>query len=664
MNTRKHYANALRALAMDAVDKANSGHPGAPLGMANIAESLWRGFYKHNPKNPKWINKDRFILSNGHASMLLYGLLHLTGYDLPMSELKSFRQFSSKTPGHPELHTPGVDVGTGPLGQGLAAAVGMALAEKVLGTTFNRPSFNIVDHNTWVFLGEGCLMEGISQEAISLAGTLGLGKLTVLFDSNDISIDGPVKNWFSEDVPMRFEACHWHVVRNVDGHDSESIDNAIKLALSVTDKPSLIVCKTVIGYGSPAKAGSASCHGAPLGLEESIATKAALGWEYAPFEIPQDVYDAWDARKQGEQVEMEWNNLYMDYREEYPDLAIEFERRVYGNLPDAYYKNVDKYIAQCLTETKPITTRVASQNFLNALVPSLPELIGGSGDLSKSVLTIHDHAVAITHDNFAGNYIYYGVREFAMGAIMNGMTLHGGFIPYGGTFLVFSDYVKAALRLGALSHIRTLWVLPHDSIGVGEDGPTHQPVEQMSTLRMTPGVDLWRPCDTVETAVAWKYAIERTDGPSCFALSRQNLAAQNHENNVKDISKGGYIFMDCEGKPELIYIATGSEVELASQSARLLIQKGRRIRVVSMPCTDVFERQSEEYRNTVLPPEVRKRIAVEAGIPDFWYKYVGLDGMVIGMSTYGESAPANILFPRYGFTVENLVESAKTLLGA
>ena len=671
MEQRKHYANALRALSMDAIDKSKSGHPGAPMGMANMAEALWRNHFKHNPANPKWVNRDRFVLSNGHASMLLYSLLHLSGYELSMDDIRNFRQLHSKTPGHPEIdRSPGVDMSTGPLGQGLASAVGMALAEKMLANRFNRINHPIVDHRTWVFLGDGCLMEGISQEAISLAGTWKLNKLTAFYDDNKISIDGAVGGWFTEDVAARFIACGWHVVKNVDGHDPQDIDEAIEEALAIDDKPCLIICHTIIGYGSPAKAGSSSCHGSPMGEEETRATKKALGWNYGPFEIPKDIYDAWNAHEKGQNINNAWQKAFYTYREEFPELAEEFNRRMQGDLNAEFTKAADILLADLLQNKENIATRVSGKKVLDALAPTLPELIGGSADLTGSVGTLHTSSITLTPSNFSGNYIHYGVREFGMSTIMNGLALSGGFIPYGGTFMVFSDYAKNAIRLAALSNLRAIWVLTHDSIGVGEDGPTHQPIEQISALRLTPNVDVWRPCDTLESAIAWKSAIERNDGPTCLSMSRQNLTAQAHtKEQLADIAKGAYILSDSNtpdtnGTIDIILIATGSEVELATKAADLLRTEGKKVRVVSMPCTNVFDRQDPSYQKKILPKNIRARLAIEAASADFWYKYVGIDGAIIGMTQFGESAPGNELYDHFGFTVENIVKQAKKLLGA
>lgn len=666
MELRKECANAIRALAMDAIDKSKSGHPGAPMGMANMAEALWRFAYKHNPKNPAWYDRDRFVLSNGHASMLLYSLLHLTGYSLSMDDIKNFRQLHSKTPGHPETdRTEGVDMGTGPLGQGIATAVGMALAEKLLAKQFNRKNHTIVDHKTWVFLGDGCLMEGVSQEAVSLAGTWKLNKLIALYDDNGISIDGNVKNWFSEDVAKRFEACGWHVIKGVDGHNPEALDRAIAEAQQSADKPVLIICKTVIGYGSPNKAGKASCHGSPMGAEENEATKKALGWTYGPFEIPDHLYKAWDCSLKGQKANDEWDKAFQEYEKAYPELAKEFTRRMKGEFAPEYSQAFKKLFESLLEAQEDIATRVAGKKVLDAVGASLPELIGGSADLTGSVGTFHANSKDLDLETFEGNYIHYGVREFAMSTVMNGLSLHGGFIPYGGTFLVFSDYAKNAIRLSALAKIHGIWVLTHDSIGVGEDGPTHQPIEHVSALRLTPNVDVWRPCDTLESAVAWKAGIERKDGPTCLAMSRQNLKAQAHsEEQLADIAKGAYILSDCGKTPDLIFIATGSEVQLAMEAAQALREQNIAVRVVSMPCADVFDRQDAAYKEKVLPKTVRRRIAIEAASADFWYKYTGLDGAIVGMTSFGESAPAGKLFPYYGFSLENVLAKAKEILGA
>jgi len=664
MPTRAELANAIRALSMDAIDKAKSGHPGAPLGMADMAESLWRGFMKHNPADPAWANRDRFVLSNGHASMLIYSLLHLTGYDLSMDDIRDFRQFGAKTAGHPELGmAPGVEMTTGPLGQGISTAVGMALAERLLASEFNREGFPVMDHYTWVFVGDGCLMEGVAQEACSLAGTWKLGRLIALYDANDISIDGNVKGWFSEDVPARFEAMGWHVVRGIDGHDPEAIDMAIREAQAVTDKPSLIVCKTVIGKGAPTKAGSAGCHGAPLGAEETAAAKAALGWTAEPFTVPADIKAAWDHRESGAAAQKEWEDMFAAYTATYPELAAEFKRRMAGDLPANWAEVAAKAVEKASSETKAVATRVSCKNVLNDIAPALPELIGGSADLSGSVGTQHSSAKSLDVEAYAGNYIHYGVREFGMGTVMNGLQLHGGFIPYGGTFFVFSDYAKNVIRLAAIMQRRVVWVLTHDSIGVGEDGPTHQPIEQICGLRTMPNNLVWRPCDSTESAVAWTSAVERKDGPVCLIMSRQNLNQQARTaEQVEAIRRGGYVLKDCEGSPELIYIATGSEVQLVVEAAEQLTAQGRKVRVVSMPCCELFDKQDAAYREAVLPSAVRARVAVEAQAGATWWKYVGLDGRVIAMESFGASAPAGKLFPHFGFTVENVVKQALELL--
>ena len=661
--SRKELANAIRALSMDAVQKANSGHPGAPMGMADIAEVLWNDFLKHNPNDPHWYDRDRFVLSNGHASMLLYSLLHLTGYDLPIEELKNFRQLHSKTPGHPENGlTPGVETTTGPLGQGLANAVGFAIAERTLAAQFNQPGHDIVNHYTYVFMGDGCLMEGISHEASSLAGTLGLGKLIGFYDHNGISIDGETDGWFTDDTAKRFEAYHWHVVHDIDGHDPQAIKKAIEEAQAVTDKPSLIVCRTTIGFGSPNKAGKEESHGAALGEEEVALTRKQLGWNHPPFEIPKEVYRAWDAHEKGEKAQQSWNEKFSAYKQAHPELAAEFSRRMSGELPADWQKTADGYIAKLQSEPAKIASRKASQNALNAYGPGLPEFLGGSADLAPSNLTIWKGSVSLKEDN-AGNYIHYGVREFGMTAIANGISLHGGFIPYTATFLMFVEYARNAARMAALMKARQIMVYTHDSIGLGEDGPTHQAVEQLASLRLTPNFSTWRPCDQVETAVAWKAAIERSGGPTALILSRQNLAQMERTpDQVKEIAKGGYVLKDAGGKPDLILIATGSEVEITVLAAEKLRAEGVNVRVVSLPSTDVFDAQDEAYRDSVLPPDVSARVAVEAGIADYWYKYVGLKGAVVGMTTFGESAPADKLFPFFGFTVENIVEKAKKVL--
>jgi len=664
MPSRKQLANAIRALSMDAVQKAKSGHPGAPMGMADIAEVLWRDYLKHNPQNPGWADRDRFVLSNGHGSMLIYSLLHLSGYQLSLDDLKQFRQLHSKTPGHPEFgYAPGVETTTGPLGQGITNAVGMALAEKALAAQFNRPGFDIVDHYTYVFLGDGCLMEGISHEACSLAGTLGLGKLIAFWDDNGISIDGHVEGWFTDNTPARFEAYGWHVVANVDGHNPEAIKAAIEQARAVTDKPTLICTKTVIGYGAPNKGGSHDCHGAPLGEAEIAAAREFLQWPYAPFEIPVDIYADWDAKAAGAAAEQSWQQRFAAYEKAYPELAAEFERRYAGTLPADWAAQSQAYIEQLQANPATIATRKASQNALNAFGPLLPEFMGGSADLAGSNLTIWSGSKPLTRDDAAGNYVYYGVREFGMSAMMNGIALHGGFVPYGATFLMFMEYARNAVRMAALMKQRVIFVYTHDSIGLGEDGPTHQPVEQLASLRVTPNLMNWRPCDQVESAVAWQQAIERHDGPSSLIFTRQNLVQQSRTaEQLAAIKRGGYVLLDSATTPELIIIATGSEVELAMQAAKTLQAEGKAVRVVSMPSTDVFEQQDASYREAVLPASVSKRIAVEAGIMDTWYKYVGLNGAVIGMQTFGESAPAEQLFEHFGITAANVLATARTLL--
>ncbi|HIF9438937.1 transketolase [Photobacterium damselae subsp. damselae] len=662
--SRKQLANAIRALSMDGVQQANSGHPGAPMGMADIAEVLWRGHMNHNPQNPNWADRDRFILSNGHGSMLIYSLLHLTGYDLAIDDLKNFRQLHSKTPGHPEYgYAPGVETTTGPLGQGITNAVGMALAEKALAAQFNREGHDIVDHHTYVFMGDGCMMEGVSHEACSLAGTLGLGKLIAFWDDNGISIDGHVEGWFSDDTPKRFEAYGWHVIPAVDGHDAEAINAAIEVAKAETTRPTLICTKTIIGFGSPNKAGSHDCHGAPLGAEEIKAAREFLGWEHGPFEIPADIYAQWDAKEAGSAKEVAWDEKFAAYAAQYPELAAEFKRRVNGELPANWEEATSAIIADLQANPANIASRKASQNALEAFGKLLPEFMGGSADLAPSNLTMWSGSKALTADDASGNYIHYGVREFGMTAIINGMALHGGFVPYGATFLMFMEYARNAMRMAALMKVQNIQVYTHDSIGLGEDGPTHQPVEQIASLRLTPNMSTWRPCDQVESAVAWKFAIERKDGPTALIFSRQNLAQQERDaQQLADITKGGYVLKDCDGKPELILIATGSEVELATEAYALLTAEGRKVRVVSMPATDVFDKQDAAYRESVLPSDVTARIAVEAGIADFWYKYVGFEGRIIGMTSFGESAPADQLFKLFGFTVENVVNTAKELL--
>jgi transketolase len=653
--------NAIRALAMDAVQAANSGHPGMPMGMAEIALALWGRHLRHNPANPKWPDRDRFVLSNGHGSMLLYALLHLTGYDLPMDELRRFRQLHSKTPGHPEYGlAPGVETTTGPLGQGLANAVGMAFAERILAAEFNRADLDVVDHHTYVSVGDGCLMEGISHEACSLAGTLALGKLIALYDDNRISIDGEVKDWFRDDTPRRFEAYGWHVISNVDGHDVESVDRAIRAAKAVSDKPSLICCKTVIGKGAPTRAGTAKAHGEALGAEEVAATRAAIGWRYPPFEIPRQIYDGWDAKKRGAALERAWNDRFAAYEKAYPDLAREFRRRVAGELPANWGTHSQVLLEKIAARTEAIATRKASQNAIEGFAAVLPELVGGSADLTGSNLTQWSGSKPVGRQG-GGNYIYYGVREFGMSAVMNGLALHGGIIPYGGTFLTFSDYSRNALRMAALMKIRSIFVFTHDSIGLGEDGPTHQSIEHASSLRLIPGMDVWRPCDSVEAAVAWMAAIERKDGPTSLLFTRQNVPFQKRDaHTVSAIRRGGYVLADAQ-EPKAVILATGSEVQLALGAKEKLAEEGIPVRVVSMPCTSIFDRQPPMYRDVVLIPTLPK-IAVEAGVSDYWRKYVGLDGAVVGIDRYGESAPGAKLFEHFGFTVDNVVKAVKSVL--
>ena len=664
LTKRRELANAIRALSMDAVQKANSGHPGAPMGMADIAEVLWNDFLRHNPANPKWPDRDRFVLSNGHGSMLLYSLLHLTGYDLPLEEIKNFRQLHSKTPGHPEYgYAPGVETTTGPLGQGITNAVGMAIAEKALAGTFNREGHHIVDHYTYVFLGDGCLMEGISHEACSLAGTLGLGKLIAFYDDNGISIDGHVEGWFTDDTPKRFEAYGWHVVRDVDGHNPDAIRKAIMEARSVNDKPSMICCKTVIGYGAPNLCGSHDCHGAPLGAEEIQATRENLGWNHDPFVIPKEIYAGWDAKSKGTAAEKSWNDKFATYKKAHPELAAEFERRMKGELPKDWSAKSAEFIKSVDGKAETIASRKASQNALNGYGPLLPEFLGGSADLAGSNLTIWKGSKGISNTVSDGNYIYYGVREFGMSAIMNGIALHGGFIPYGATFLMFSEYARNALRMAALMKVQSIFVYTHDSIGLGEDGPTHQAVEQTATLRLIPNMSVWRPCDAVESAVAWKFAVERKTGPSCLIFSRQNLPHQKRDaQQLAAISRGGYVLSEAEGgKPQAVIIATGSEVGIAMEAQKLLAAKGKKVRVVSMPSTDTFDAQDASWRDSVLPKGV-KRVAVEAGVTAAWHKYVGLEGRVIGLDRFGESAPAGTLFKHFGFTGENIAKTVEEIL--
>ncbi|MBE9538717.1 MAG: transketolase [Proteobacteria bacterium] len=664
MSSRTDLANAIRALSMDAVQEANSGHPGAPMGMADIAEVLWNDYMVHNPVNPDWPNRDRFVLSNGHGSMLIYSLLHLSGYDLPIEELKNFRKLHSKTPGHPEHgYAPGVETTTGPLGQGISNAVGMALAEKVLAAQFNKPNHDVIDHYTYTFLGDGCLMEGISHEVCSLAGTLGLGKLIAFYDDNGISIDGQVEGWFTDDTPARFEAYGWQVVPDVDGHDPAAVAAAIEAARSETGKPTLICCKTLIGKGSPGKEGTAACHGAALGVDEVAATREAIGWSYPPFVIPDEIYTGWNKQEQGAAAELSWNELMQSYAAAHPDLAAQLQRRLAGELPADFGSQAEAYIAQCQEEGLSIASRKASENCLNAYGPLLPEFLGGSADLAGSNLTVWSGSKTITADDSNGNYINYGVREFGMSAIMNGITLHGGFIAYGATFLMFMEYARNAVRMAALMKQPAIFVYTHDSIGLGEDGPTHQPVEQLTALRSTPNMQTWRPCDTVESAVCWKAAIERTDGPSALIFSRQGLPHQaRREAQVADIEKGAYILRDVEGKPDAILIATGSEVQLAMAAAEQLAGKGVQVRVVSMPCAEVFVAQDAGYREAVLPSDVLARVAVEALHADYWYKFVGLDGRVVGMTSFGESAPINDLMQYFGFTVDNVVATVEDVL--
>ena len=664
MASRRDLANAIRALSMDAVQQANSGHPGAPMGMADIAEVLWNDYLVHNPADPDWVNRDRFVLSNGHGSMLLYSLLHLTGYELSIEEIKNFRQLHSKTPGHPEYgYAPGVETTTGPLGQGVSNAIGMALAEKVLAAQFNRPGHNIVDHQTYTFLGDGCLMEGISHEVCSLAGTLGLGKLIAFYDDNGISIDGEVEGWFSDDTPARFEAYGWQVVPDVDGHDSAAIKAAVEVARGEPNKPTLICCKTIIGFGSPNKQGKEDCHGAPLGADEIVLAREQLGWAHAPFEIPSDLYEGWDASAKGASAQSSWNEQLDAYRKEFPDLAVEFERRTSGQLPIDFGEKADAYIADCQAKMEKIASRKASQNCLNAYGPLLPELLGGSADLAGSNLTIWSGSKDISADNADGNYIYYGVREFGMSAMMNGIALHGGFINYGATFLMFMEYARNAVRMAAIMKQQSIFVYTHDSIGLGEDGPTHQPVEQLSALRSTPNLNTWRPCDTVESAVCWKSAIENQNGPSALVFSRQGLAPMPRtDEQVAAISRGGYVLKN-SADPQAILIATGSEVELAMQASDTLAEKGISTRVVSMPCAEIFSAQGVDYRDSVLPPAVRARVAVEALHADYWHKFVGLDGRVVGMRSFGESAPGGELMNEFGFTVENVVANVLEAIG-
>jgi transketolase len=666
MPSRTDLANAIRALSMDAVQKAKSGHPGAPMGMADIAEVLWNDYLSHNPTNPTWANRDRFVLSNGHGSMLLYSLLHLSGYDVSIDDLKNFRQLHSKTPGHPEYgYTPGVETTTGPLGQGIANAVGFALAEKTLAAQFNRPGHDIVDHYTYAFLGDGCLMEGISHEVSSLAGTLGLGKLIMFYDDNGISIDGEVEGWFNDDTPKRFEAYGWQVIPKVDGHNPDAVRAAIEAGRANTDQPTLICCKTIIGFGSPNKQGTESCHGAALGEDEVELTRKQLGWSSPPFEVPGDIYAGWDAKEKGTAAETRWDEAFAAYEKAEPELAAEFKRRMAGKLPADFSEKAQAYIQECQDKGETIASRKASQNKLNAYGPLLPELLGGSADLAGSNLTIWNDSKPLTKEDASGNYVYYGVREFGMAAIMNGVALHGGLVPYGATFLIFMEYCRNAVRMAALMKQRSILVFTHDSIGLGEDGPTHQPVEQLASLRTTPNMSTWRPADTVESAVAWKAALERTDGPTALVFSRQALPHQDRDGaQLQNVAKGGYILSDSDGTLDLILIATGGELGIAQDAAAELREKGNKVRVVSMPSTDTFDAQSAAYKQEVLPLEVTNRVAVEAGIADYWYKYVGLDGRIVGMTTFGESAPAGDLFKEFGFTVDNIVATAGELLEA
>ncbi len=660
---RRVLANAIRFLAMDAVQQANSGHPGAPMGMADIAQVLWRDHLKHNPGNPCWADRDRFVLSNGHGSMLLYALLNLTGYPLSMDDIRRFRQLGAHTAGHPEFDQHlGIETTTGPLGQGIANAVGMALAEKMLAAQFNRPGFKVVDHHTYAFLGDGCLMEGISHEACSLAGTLKLDKLIAFYDDNGISIDGEVHGWFTDDTPKRFESYGWQVIPNVDGHDPVAIDRAIQQA-KASDRPALICCKTMIGYGAPNKQGTEATHGAALGVDEVAAARAHLDWPYAPFEIPDEIRAGWDCRAQGASSEQQWNEVFSNYARQFPELASEFKRRMAGELPVNFQSVVDAYVTKTVEAAATVATRQASQAALNGIGPGVPELLGGSADLTGSNNTNRKDSRAITGADASGNYIHYGVREFGMAAVMNGLALHGGFIPYGGTFLVFSDYARNALRMSALMKQRVIYVFTHDSIGLGEDGPTHQPVEHVASLRIIPNMQVWRPCDTVETAIAWGESIKHATGPSSLILSRQALAFQNRTaQQVANIRRGGYVLGDSEGTPDLILIATGSEVALVVEAAKQLTTAGKRVRVVSMPNAGLFAAQDAAYREQVLPDAVQRRVIVEAGVRDGWYRYAGQKGAVIGMDTFGASAPAKDLFKQFGFTVENVVQVAQQVL--
>jgi len=664
MSSRREVANAIRALSMDAIQKAKSGHPGAPMGMADIAEVLWNDFLKHNPNNPDWADRDRFVLSNGHGSMLIYSLLHLTGYDLSIDEIKNFRQLHSKTPGHPEYNdTPGVETTTGPLGQGVCNAVGMAIAEKTLAAQFNRPGHDVVDHHTYTFLGDGCMMEGVSHEACSLAGTLGLGKLIALYDDNGISIDGEVEGWFTDDTAKRFDAYGWHVVTGVDGHDADAIKRAIEEARAVSDKPSLICCRTIIGYGSPNKQGKEECHGAPLGDDEIALVRETIGWQHAPFEVPDHIYSTWDAKEAGAASEGAWNELFAAYEQAHPELAAEFKRRTTGELPADWDAKADDYIQSVNALATKVASRKASQNAIEGYAPELPELLGGSADLAGSNLTMWSGSKALTADDASGNYLHYGVREFGQAAIMNGIELHGGFRTYGATFLVFSEYARNALRMAALMKISPIHVFTHDSIGLGEDGPTHQPIEQTATLRMIPRMAVWRPCDAVETAVAWKNAVERKCGPTSLILSRQGLPHMARTDaQIAAINRGGYVLSECDGVPDAIIIATGSEVELAVNAAQALKETGKQVRVVSMPSTDAFDAQDAAYKESVLPAAVTARVAVEAGVTDYWAKYVGLNGRVIGVDSFGASAPAAELYNYFGVTAENVVKAVEEIV--
>jgi transketolase len=664
MSSRRELANAIRALSMDAVQKAKSGHPGAPMGMADIAEVLWNDFMQHNPANPQWFDRDRFVLSNGHGSMLIYSLLHLTGYDVSIDDIKNFRQLHSKTAGHPEYgYCPGVETTTGPLGQGVSNAVGFATAEKILAAQFNREGHEIIDHNTYAFMGDGCMMEGISHEACSLAGTLGLGKLIVFWDDNGISIDGEVEGWYTDDNVKRFDAYGWQVIPGVDGHDADQIRSAITSAKETTDRPTLICCKTTIGFGSPNKEGKEDCHGAPLGDDEIALTRERLNWPHPAFEVPEDIYADWNAKDAGVRTENDWNTRFAAYNAAFPELAADLLRRISGDLPADFSDKADAWIAEIAAKGETIASRKASQNSLNAYGPLLPELLGGSADLAGSNLTLWSGAKGISKDDASGNYLYYGVREFGMSAMMNGLALHGGFIPYGATFLVFMEYARNALRMAALMKQRVIHVYTHDSIGLGEDGPTHQPVEQVSNLRQTPNMSCWRPGDAVESAVAWKAALERTDGPTAMVFSRQNLPHQQRTpEQIANIARGGYILRDTDGQPDAILIATGSELGRVMDAAQALAAEGKKVRVVSMPETGVFDRQDAAYRESVLPAAVTARVAVEALQADFWYKYVGLNGGIVGMTTFGESAPAGDLFKHFGFTVDNVVATVKSVL--